>query len=704
MKSTHRPFLLLMVLLFCGIVANRGASAESGDAHPQKNQNPSKAFVSFRIGVGQWESDARFKELLALFERHKGVTDEITFFHSVTHAVIPLEEVERRCKILKRRMEAVRKLGYRTGINVLTTIGHHSEDLDRSLQGDYTPMIDQNGKPCHGVFCPNDPKYHHYIVRLYELTAEANPDYIWLDDDIRFGHGGGRGCFCEHCLKRFAKRTGKQYTRESLCKAFVNDDETERFALRKQWLAHNRETIDGVLALAEKTVHRLRPKMPLGFMTGDRFYEGYDFANWAKTLAGKNGTPVWWRPGGGFYNDQSTPGALQKMHAIGRQVSTLPPWVVSIQSEIENFPYQRLRKSVKMNTFEAACYLASGCTGAAFNVLWLTEDPLDGFEPLVAGIHQNRPFYDLMARHLGRKPLVGISPAWNRDAAAVSDPGGGRWYGIASFLDGPANQLFEVGIPVAYDPAQATVRYLSGNMVHAFSDDQIRQILAEGVYLDSPALAILNRRGFGELTGFEPAETIRVDAVEKLLDHPLNGPYAGRHCDSRQSFFRTPARLFRPTAKGAQSLSMLVDYGEKPFGPCALGVFENRLGGRVCVAGYFPWTQHHDVPKSTQLKNLMRWLSRDRLPGYVASFHKVTAAIRKSENGEVALSLINANFDPAEQVELLLQTDKKTLTAIDCRGQRAKIDADGTDGPYRRFVIPRIEPWEVQLVISEEKD
>ena len=696
-KVMGTAFRFTLVAIFVG-----SSLVGWADSVQAQSQAPDKAFVSFRIGVGQWESDKRFEELLALFERHKGVTDEITFFNSFTHSVIPLEEIERRCKIMKRRMATVRELGYGTGINVLTTIGHHSEDLGRSLQGDYTPFINQDGKPCPGVFCPNDSQYHAYIVRLYELIAETDPDYIWLDDDIRLGHGGGYGCFCEHCLDRFAKRTGKRYTREELRKAFVTGTEAERVALRKQWLAQNRETINDVLALAEKTVHRIKPGLPLGFMTGDRFYEGYDFANWAKTLAGKNGSPVWWRPGGGFYNDQWTPGVLQKMHAIGRQVSTLPGWVVCIESEIENFPYQRLRKSVKMDTFEASCYIASGCTGAAFNVLWGTDDPLDGFEPLIAGIHQSRPFYDLMTRHLGRKPLVGVCAAWNSDAAAVSDSSGGNWHSIAGFLNGPANSLYEVGIPVGYDPKEATVRFFSGDMARAFSDDQIRHMLAGGVYLDAAALKILNRRGFGELTGFEPAETISVDAVEKMLDHHLNGPYAGRHCDARQSFFHTPAHLFRPTAEGAQSLSMLVDYGEKPFGRCALGVFENRLGGRVCVAGYFPWKEHHDLPKSTQLKSIMRWLSRDRLSGYIRSFHKVTPLIRKSENGEVAMTLINGSFDPAEKVELLLRTDRKTVTAIDCRGRRVKIDSEGADGPYRRFVIPRIEPWEVQLVISEE--
>jgi hypothetical protein len=48
-----------------------------------------KASICFRIAVPQWESDKRFGELVKLFDRHKGVTDEITFFHSETHSPIP---------------------------------------------------------------------------------------------------------------------------------------------------------------------------------------------------------------------------------------------------------------------------------------------------------------------------------------------------------------------------------------------------------------------------------------------------------------------------------------------------------------------------------------------------------------------------------------------------------------------------------------
>ena len=74
--------------------------------------------------------------------------------------------------------------------------------------------------------------------------------------------------------------------------------------------------------------------------------EGCSFAdNVAKVLSGPGHVPVMWRPGGGYYEDWNTKELAGKSHDVGRQVSMLPPDVAVIQSEIENFPYQRLKKA-----------------------------------------------------------------------------------------------------------------------------------------------------------------------------------------------------------------------------------------------------------------------------------------------------------------------------------------------------------------------
>ena len=181
-----------------------------------------KAFISFRIGPGQWMPNERFVELLSLFNKYRGVTDEITFFTADTHAPLPVDVTAKRASLLAVRMAKVREMGYSTGINVLTTIGHHNENLENSLAGEYTHMTDIDGNVCLGSYCPNDPYFREYVRRIYEVIADADPDYIWIDDDVRLG---GHmpitcGCFCDTCLSVFEKETGKHHTRESLKEAF----------------------------------------------------------------------------------------------------------------------------------------------------------------------------------------------------------------------------------------------------------------------------------------------------------------------------------------------------------------------------------------------------------------------------------------------------------------------------------------------------
>ena len=141
--------------------------------------------ISFRINVARWQSDERFRELMDTFERYRGVVDEITFFTSYTHAALPIEVISDRAAVLAGRMRTVREFGYAAGINHLPTIGHHSEDLSRALAGEYVCVTDPDGRTARGVLCPNDEHVRDYIRRSYEILTAAEPDYIWIDDDIR---------------------------------------------------------------------------------------------------------------------------------------------------------------------------------------------------------------------------------------------------------------------------------------------------------------------------------------------------------------------------------------------------------------------------------------------------------------------------------------------------------------------------------------
>ena len=658
----------------------------------------------FRIGTPQWLPESRHRELLEMLDRHPDAAGEVTYFTSETHPPLPLDVMQERAEILAGRMREAREHGLGAGINILSTIGHHDENLPHSLDIDSTRVTDIAGKVCRGSYCPNDERFDSYVRDVYIALAEAGPEHIWIDDDVRLaGHTPIYAtCFCDNCVDLFSARTGCLWTRETLRTAFAGEAPVA-LALRTEWLAKNRETIAKLFRLIEKTVHGIDAAIELGFMTGERYLEGYDFDTWADILSGPDSAPVRWRPGAGTYTDERLDGIVEKAHDIGRQVALLPESVTVIQSEIENFPYQRLRKSEHATALEAAAYIAAGCTGAAYNVLSMYDEPLDEYEPLVRRLREARPFLDNLARQVGRTPPVGVAVGWTKNSSAAVGLGNDWTESVGPRVD-YANEMWCTGLPAAYAPMYpdhlryAPVVALTGDLVPAIPDDVIESILSRGVYLDGEALEALNARGHGSLTGFACGRSFTIDGIERLTDHPLNAPFAGRPRNRRQSFWPETAYELHP-AEGAETLARLVDYADDEMAACCGGVYENRLGGRVATWGYSPWSFLQSESVATRLKALVRWLSRDTLPGYVASYHRVIPWIREPEPGRLNAVLMNASLDVAEVVVVALRTTCDEIVATDENGDETRIQATGVDSGYRAFVLPAMAPW--SMLVAE---
>jgi hypothetical protein len=670
----------------------------------------SSASNCFRIGSTQWLPEQLFTDLLDLLDLHRASADELTFFTSDTHPPLPLDTMQRRMEIVADRMAAARERGWRTGINILSTIGHHEENQPHSLDGPYQRMVDSHGVPSMGVFCPNDERLRDYIREIYGYMVEAEPAYIWIDDDVRLlGHKPiMETCFCDFCLTRFSETTGTSWTRGVLRAAFDIGPVEQRLNLRRRWLQHNRDTIDRLFALIEETVHSQAPDIVLGFMTGDRFFEGYDFARWADTLSGEQQRPVLWRPGGGTYTDERLDDTIDKAHDIGRQTSLLPEHVQVIQSEIENFPYQRLMKSERATVLESAAYIAAGCTGAAYNVLSMYSEPLDEYGPLLRSLSAARPFLDKLVATLGRAPSVGIASGWCADSYVARSLHEGGWFGGSAMPGtGHTSQFHIIGLPPAYAPSGSDVAppvtALSGDAPLALGDDTVEAILSAGTYLDGPALKCLNDMGYRELTGFDVGAQYEIDSIEELCEHPLNGPYAGRQRNRRQSFWPETAYELIPS-NGCETLARIVDYVGDEIAPCCSGVFENSRGGRIAVSGYSPWSFLQNEPTARRIKTTMRWLSRDTLPGWVASYHRTALWLRELQSGNLAGVVLNASLDPADGVRLMLHTSANeihvTSEACDANETCDTITVASTerDGPYSVFQIPHMPPWSLLLI------
>ena len=598
-----------------------------------------------RIGVPLWLTEDSFQRTVAFFKTQPGAVDELAFFTSETHPPLPLDEMQRRAERLAKLLPRVRRQGMAAGINVLATMGHHEENLDHSIQVPWQHVRDPFGKECLGSYCPSQPELLEYAKNIYTAMAQAGPDFLWIDDDVRLrGHKPvDFTCFCDLCLREFSAETGIAFTRDRLRAAFDAGSLAERLHLRRQWLEHNRKVIDRLFQTIEAAVHRVKPGLALGFMTGDRFYEGYDFARWAKTLAGPANAPVRWRPGGGFYSDEALLGLVDKANAIGRQTAALPPQVRIVESELENFPYQRLRKSARTTVLEAGAHMAAGTTGTAFNVLTMYKDPLDEYVPLFRRICREQPFFAHLQKALGRSRTQGIWAAWHRDLFATVNPDG-PWLSAGKMSLNEPYVLAEIGIPICYDQAGATATALSGSAVLAFSEAELRRIFSGGVLLDVDAWMALKRLGLEKWTGVRAAEAVDRDATEVLAAHPLNGKFAGWSRDCRQSFWWERAYALH-SESASETLARMSNYAGGDLGPCMTS-YRNELGGRVVLMGYYPWAQIHSLPKSSQMKAVCGWLSDSRLPVVAESFAKTVIWSREGTAGRQAAVVLNASLDP----------------------------------------------------------
>jgi hypothetical protein len=144
----------------------------------------------------------------------------------------------------------------------------------------------------------------------------------------------------------------------------------------------------------------------------------------------------------------------------------------------------------------------------------------------------------------------------------------------------------------------------------------------------------------------------------------------------------------------------MLDYGGRDLGPC-MTAHTNELGGRVVVAGYFPWSQIHSLAKSSQMKAVCAWLSRERLPTVVESYAKVVIWNREGAGGTKGIVVLNASLDSIDKLSLQVLSDKVRFTYVSPTRSPMELSGEPLVSPrgYVRVVLPHLPPWSAQLLV-----
>lgn len=649
--------------------------------------------LSHRLPYPQYETDRQFGRVLEFLRAHRDVVDEICFFSDKTNfACWPLDLFAENTRLMGRRTAQLKDAGFRNiGINLLSTLGH-LDDVNPHYPPMVLPvMVGHDGQSARACPCPNSAEYREYIAGKYRLCAEAEPDFIWVDDDFRLhSHTIAYGCFCPRCLAKFDPSIE---SREQLVGLLSSP---EGGAWRERWIGNSILVLEEIARTIERAVHEVSPGIEIGLMTaGPRFstYSGQAFGRWMRALGGRRV-----RPGGGFYDDYTPNGMIVKSLDMGQQCLGYPPSCDNVQYELEDFPCQALDKSVQSVLNECTLAMAVGCNGVAFSSLRNVQGTLDDYRPLYSGLSRQRPVWEALVPESAGLPLVGLWPASSDEVMAKRRVRQGEdWFAYAPDYNMDAfAHLIEVGLPITLDPSAATAVLLGGRLAECLSDERLREILSGGVMLDVTALGILWERGLGHLAGVKPGRSFTNSVWERLTDHSINGDYADDGRWVSQAYFGTTAWELVPVSAGIEEISTLMRFDSVPEGPC-LTRYENELGGRVVTMGYLPWTRLTTSGKRAQMLALADWVSHGRLPLIIESPVRVGSYVRMSPDGRrVAIVLLNTSFDPTGPITLRLRARPERLFLQTPDG-RKPLDMRA-EGEETIIKLNDIAPWQAMVL------
>jgi hypothetical protein len=130
-----------------------------------------------RIGTVVFEREGYADELLALLRDCPGLFAELAFFTGNFHSPMPLDRLREVAGKLEPVLSRFRTEGWRVGINHLTTIGHHEENMEDAVDQALRRQVGFDGQVCRGALCPADPDVLAYVRESYHILTAAGPDY-----------------------------------------------------------------------------------------------------------------------------------------------------------------------------------------------------------------------------------------------------------------------------------------------------------------------------------------------------------------------------------------------------------------------------------------------------------------------------------------------------------------------------------------------
>jgi len=573
------------------------------------------------------------------------------------HGLTPLDIIENMLPWLSKARDAGLERGIQFSINPWVTHNHADRGRDmRAVHPEMTFCVDYTGVQSRACACSLSEAWQQYLCDAFSLYASTRPNILWVEDDIRtFNHAPVRyGCFCDAHMAAFSERIGKDVTREELVEAILAPGQPHPW--RGEWMQMLGEIMVQVLEKLEHAVHKVSPETRLGLMTSDpesHALEGRMWANLGRALEGPHTLVA--RPCMGCYNEVLPDGLIQVLNITRKTIFCLPR-NTRICPELENFNYTRFAKSVRSTRLQLAASALLAARDITMNLFDHMGTPMALDEAYGLMLVQMRPWLNALAdlphentRERGVRLLH--SPKAPR---SVHLRPGARYEDMMPRGDGWFYPLQAVGIAVTFEPGTAAA--VTGQVLRAFSDEDIRELLSGGLLLDASAALVLEELGYGEFLPAHIEETFNKNDVLLSAEEFFAPKFGG--ADGRYLTLTgiVPGEVLARASvvNSGTSISRFVDPDRNEVMPGMI-VGENSLGGRIAV---YPADLSRGATKSflhwhrqQQLGAVARWLTRG--DGFLQALGgPYLYALRRDSDTEILVGIMNLSLDPVEDLSI----------------------------------------------------
>ena len=560
-----------------------------------------------------------------------------------------IDEAKARVNILRPVVEQLRSAGLQVSINMWSTLGHGDIGRDERGRFSWQFMVGDDGTESHAIPCPIDPEWKRHVSQLYGLFAELEPAIIYIDDDFRLHNHlpVAWGCFCPLHLAEFARRTGRNLSRQELVQRVLTA-EPQPTRERVEWLRLSGDTMLDAARIISDSVKQTSPGTRMGLMCSDPNVHAAEGRPWLAMLQAfsVSGHQPVLRPHYASYNDGVYRNAAREI-CMMRKLQPLLGGKMLFTPELENAPGTRFAKSVQLTRMQTALSFLLAPPDITLDIHSF-DDTTFNYDPAVDVMLRNSfdSFNGVADWALECQKERGLQVLWDdrfplhrkvEVSRMTSLPAPPCWEG--------AMDLF--GFATTFYPGE--VKLASRSYLEERSDDEIRSILKGKVLLDGDSAAHLVKRGFGREIGLANCEPVAGANYEEMT----NKAFAGKYWNQDETTVEAHKYRLDPAE---QAIVVTRMFGpDRSFNVPGMTLFANASGGRIGIVpqsgghGDLYMVEFRGWKRQVALKKMLEWINQGPLPLFVEDAPNVFP-IRRDGEKAVLLGIGNLSVDPLLRV------------------------------------------------------